>query len=687
MRSATDAQTVIHALQEQVVEWKWRKCSGPREEQCHKITSGKLFLDYASITKRSEALAQARTLGIQQEDPKGEPSRSECTSTTAATVVPGLVLVPDFVSQAEEEVLMAVLRGPQAPWAPSQSTPTEGGVVKRRVQHYGYVFDYKTADVLRDRTANGANCPKMPALPDSFRQRLQQENIHQMLEDYTKECVNKGQGWEALAGLVERTRQFNYSSSTPDSNGEKRSYPFLNQLTVNQYAPGEGIGSHVDTPSAFGDGLISISLNSGVVMEFREVAEKCGDVDLTQKSKRKRKLVYLPPRSLLLMSGPARYNWEHMIVGRMTDTVNGVVLKRSLRISLTFRTALDLEGANMPPAENFYNSSSSQPIWEGNEEDDDTEHSALAFKTPDCERDYVHAVYDAVAVQWHHTRGRRGVLWPSTVHFLQKISKGSVVADIGCGDGKYFPAIWESGSYVIGTDISLPLLQTSTNATIHDDGVTGRNFDLAESRQVSEHRQFLRNRPGVAVADCMSIPLRSNSVDAAICIAVLHHLSTRARRLRCIEELTRVVRPGGLINIQAWAMDQEKNSRRKFAVNDVFVPFHAQPKYLDLHSQATANVSTGGDDASGAHSNKSMTPEQVKASQSASNKSTAQVYSQAFQNSEYDDKKGLVIFKRFCHLYHKGELEELVSAVPNVALVESGFESGNYFVILEVLPS
>jgi hypothetical protein len=28
-----------------------------------------------------------------------------------------------------------------------------------------------------------------------------------------------------------------------------------------------------------------------------------------------------------------------------------------------------------------------------------------------------------------------------------------VVADVGCGDGKYFSAIWEYGSYVIGTDI------------------------------------------------------------------------------------------------------------------------------------------------------------------------------------------------------------------------------------------
>jgi hypothetical protein len=71
---------------------------------------------------------------------------------TADVVVPGLVLVPDFISEKEEEVLLAVLTGPQAPWAPSQSTPSMSGNVKRRVQHYGYVFDYETANVLRDRT-------------------------------------------------------------------------------------------------------------------------------------------------------------------------------------------------------------------------------------------------------------------------------------------------------------------------------------------------------------------------------------------------------------------------------------------------------------------------------------------------------------------------------------------------------
>ena len=61
----------------------------------------------------------------------------------------------------------------------------------------------------------------------------------------------------------------------------------------------------------------------------------------------------------------------------------------------------------------------------------------------------------------------------------------------------------------------------------------------------------------------------------------------------------------------------------------------------------------------------------------------AQVYSEEY-GADFDDKKGLVVFKRYCHLYRKGELEELVSQVETVALDESGYESGNHFVILRV---
>ena len=614
MRLPADAQRLIRELQGQCIPWSVPTC----EDSVESITSPKLFLDYADITVKSVARS-SRTEG--QEVARGEPSRSECTSTTDAVDVPGLQLVPDYLSQDEEEVLMAVLHGPQAPWAPSQVTPSKTGAVKRRVQHYGYVFDYETADVLRDRTIASAACPPMPAM-------LTEDDTDVTLSEYMERAVQDGRGWEALAGVLERTRQHEFEGGLR--------FPNINQMTINEYRAGEGIGSHIDTPSAFGDGLMSLSLNSGIVMEFRHTTSE------------QKKLVYLPARSLLVMTGPARYEWEHHIVTRRTDTHNGIVKPRGLRVSLTLRTALELPEHGAMPLQRI-ESNVFPPVWGTS---NDTTSFTNALQTPETERQHVHAVYDAVATQWHHTRGKRGVLWPGATRFLQELPTGSLVADIGCGDGKYFPAIWEAGSYVIGTDISLPLLQTC-------------NFGIetTENRQVSSHRLQLRNRPAVAVADCMMLPLKDNSFNAAICIAVLHHLSTVERRIRCLQELIRIVEPGGLINVQAWAMEQDQGSRRKFASNDVFVPFNAQPKYLDKPQGVEPQSTT-----------------------SSPSSSVAQLYAQNYEGAEYDERKGLVVFQRYCHLYRQGELEDLARQIDGAQIVESGYETGNHFVILRVLP-
>lgn len=48
----------------------------------------------------------------------------------------------------------------------------------------------------------------------------------------------------------------------------------------------------------------------------------------------------------------------------------------------------------------------------------------------------------------------------------------------------------------------------------------------------------------VAVADGFNLPYRSASCDAVLCIAVLHHMSSPARRVRLLQELLRVIRPG-----------------------------------------------------------------------------------------------------------------------------------------------
>ena len=107
-----------------------------------------------------------------------------------------------------------------------------------------------------------------------------------------------------------------------------------------------------------------------------------------------KKSVYLPPRSALLMSGPARYEWEHQIVDRRTDTVNGVVTLRRTRVSLTLRTALDVDGATHLRR---WESDDWPLRWRRPNDDDNNDNDDLRLLTPECEKRHVHDVYDAVA--------------------------------------------------------------------------------------------------------------------------------------------------------------------------------------------------------------------------------------------------------------------------------------------------
>lgn len=50
--------------------------------------------------------------------------------------------------------------------------------------------------------------------------------------------------------------------------------------------------------------------------------------------------ILLEPNSILVMSGEARYQWKHGIAKRKKDRYQGVILKRSRRVSFTFRKML-----------------------------------------------------------------------------------------------------------------------------------------------------------------------------------------------------------------------------------------------------------------------------------------------------------------------------------------------------------
>lgn len=92
------------------------------------------------------------------------------------------------------------------------------------------------------------------------------------------------------------------------------------QLIINEYKPGQGIAPHTDDVRSFGGTVVSLSLGSDVVMDL----SKPGDDPVAVK---------LPRRSLLVLTGDARYVWRHGIASRKKD---GNVA-RGRRVSMTFR--------------------------------------------------------------------------------------------------------------------------------------------------------------------------------------------------------------------------------------------------------------------------------------------------------------------------------------------------------------
>jgi hypothetical protein len=103
--------------------------------------------------------------------------------------------------------------------------------------------------------------------------------------------------------------------------------PLARQIILNLYPPGEGISPHIDLPNRYADGIIGTSLTGGTTMTFQRGEEKYD--------------IYLPERTVYVMTGEARWEWSHGIEGRDKDLVEGKdgleTRLRSTRVSVTFR--------------------------------------------------------------------------------------------------------------------------------------------------------------------------------------------------------------------------------------------------------------------------------------------------------------------------------------------------------------
>lgn len=141
-----------------------------------------------------------------------------------------------------------------------------------------------------------------------------------------------------------------YDQQQGQQEGEQGTQRRARQAIINLYRPGEGIAPHIDLLNRFGDGIVGVSLGGGMAMRFERAQEGAGAESEGQVGPPYE--VWLPPRSVLVLAGEARYEWTHGIAPRTRDRVEVEDAGRSgsgsgwqwqergVRVSVTFRWLL-----------------------------------------------------------------------------------------------------------------------------------------------------------------------------------------------------------------------------------------------------------------------------------------------------------------------------------------------------------
>ena len=182
--------------------------------------------------------------------------------------IPGLRCIKNYITADRHDKLLAQVD--EQPWLDD---------IKRRVQHYGFKYNYRARKVNYD--------------------------MH----------IGELPGW-----LEELSKELYKDKYMPE---------VADQVIVNEYLPGQGISAHIDCEPCFKDTIVSLSLGSNCVMNFTNKLDRA-----------KRIPIWLEPRSLIVLKGEARYQWLHSIPARGSDEWEGERHDRQRRVSLTFRKVI-----------------------------------------------------------------------------------------------------------------------------------------------------------------------------------------------------------------------------------------------------------------------------------------------------------------------------------------------------------
>lgn len=172
--------------------------------------------------------------------------------------------------------------------------------------------------------------------------------------------------------------------------------------------------------------------------------------------------------------------------------------------------------------------------------------------------------YNAIAQHFSHTRKFQ---W-HTVQWLieQYIQPGQRVLDLGCGNGRVADLVNEIKGQYVGLDISEELITIARSLR------PGNEFHVGSMHQM---------------------PFADNSFDHILPIASFHHIPGRDLRIQTLQEMRRVLKPGGYILMTNWNLHQWKFWKQRMRTNldalrgkhdrgrnGMLIPWYTQDKQL-----------------------------------------------------------------------------------------------------------
>ena len=131
-----------------------------------------------------------------------------------------------------------------------------------------------------------------------------------------------------------------------------------------------------------------------------------------------------------------------------------------------------------------------------------------------------------------HFSKTREYAWPEVEAFVEDQATSGRGLDVGCGNGRHTALLAAHLDHVVGLDASAELLAAARDRV--PDGV------------------------GLLQGDAAALPLDEDCVDLGLYVATLHHLPTRSGRVDSLDELARVLDPGGRALVSAWSTAHDR---------------------------------------------------------------------------------------------------------------------------------